>query len=125
MIVQEFYFFSVWQHIFQVDKAARKHMELFHLRKSFNMQCVQLPEELLFKLLKFFFLAKLHILLPNVQSKLPIVIAPLAVFLIKDAIGFFAGGGIIQGHSTAVTNHLPRRAKKGIDRNIKELGQQF
>lgn len=53
------------------------------------------------------------------------VIAPFAVFLIERTVGFFADCGIVERHSAALAEQLPRRAQQRVNRNIEEFGKQL
>ena len=52
-------------------------------------------------------------------------VAPLAIFLVERAVRLFADGRIVERHTAALANQLPRGAQKRIDRNVKELRQQL
>lgn len=52
-------------------------------------------------------------------------IAPHAVVLVKGAVRLFTGDGIFKRHAAALADQLPRRAKKRIDRHVKERGKQL
>ena len=56
---------------------------------------------------------------------LAVGIAPLAVFLIEDAVGFSADHRVFHRHSAALADQLTRRAEDRIDGNTENLGQQF
>ena len=47
-------------------------------------------------------------------------VAPLAVILVEGAVRLPAGCGVVERHSAAL-----RRAKQGVDRNIKKAGKQL
>ena len=84
VIVKEFYLLSVWQRIFQIDKASRQHVKAFDLGQSLNMkQSVEFVDKLLLEFLKLFLAAEVDILLPEVHGKIAVGVAPSAVMLIE------------------------------------------
>ena len=52
-------------------------------------------------------------------------VAPLAVILVEGAVRLSAGCGVVERHSAALADQLARRAKQGVDRNIKKAGKQL
>ena len=53
----------------------------------------------------------------------PVCIAPLAVCLIGGAVGFLADGGLLQRHSAALTDQLPRGPQQCMKGYVKQGGQ--
>ena len=51
----------------------------------------------------------------------PVRVAPFAVFFVECAVRFPADIGILQRHSAALSEQLPRRAQQGIDGYVKQL----
>ena len=47
-------------------------------------------------------------------------IAPLTVVLVEGTVGVLAGGGIVERHSAALADKLPRRAQQRVDGNVEE-----
>lgn len=67
-----------------------------------------------------------HFLHGAYTNKIAIGIAPLAVFLIEGTIGLLADEAVIcQGHAAALADQILGRTQKGIDGDIKFLGDQL
>ena len=56
-------------------------------------------------------------------DKFSISVAPLAIFLVECAVGLFADGRVIKGHTAALADQFSWRAEKGVNGNIEQLGK--